>query len=158
MRGGLRRGSWRLAAVALVVGLAGCDIAGPGDPTFEVYRNREAWRAGRPVSYEYTVQRLCFCITDAVRPVRVRVDGDSVTSRVYADDGTPVPSQYAESFPSVDGLFQLILEAMDADADEIDVVYDPDSGVPIEIAIDYIEMAADDELTVRVVDDVTPTS
>jgi hypothetical protein len=141
-----------------VAGLGGCDIAGPGDPTFEVYQNRGLWRAERPLSYEYTVQRLCFCITDAVRPVRVRVTGDSVTSRVYADDGTPVPAQYAESFPTVDGLFQLILDAMADDADEIEVVYDPDTGVPLEIAIDYIEMAVDDELTVRVVDDVTPTS
>ena len=88
----------------------------------------------------------------------MRVTADSVTSRVYADDGTPVPAQHAESFPTVDGLFQLILDAIEDDADEIDVVYDPDTGVPLEIAIDFIEMAADDELTVRVVDDVTPTS
>jgi hypothetical protein len=158
MRRRLRPGSGRVAVLALVAGLAGCEISGPGDPTFEVYRNRAVWRAERPESYEYTVQRLCFCITDAVRPVRVRVSGESVTSRVYAADATPVPSQYAESFPSVEGLFQLILDAMDDEADEIDVVYDPDTGVPLEIAIDYIAMAVDDELTVRVVEDVTPTS
>ena len=40
MRGDLRVGARWLTALAVGVGLAGCEIAGPGDPTFEVYRNR----------------------------------------------------------------------------------------------------------------------
>jgi hypothetical protein len=69
-----------------------------------------------------------------------------VTAVVRPEDGTPIPEEYADLFPSVEGLFEIIEEALNEGADRVDVEYDPPTGTPIRIDIDYIEAAVDDEI------------
>ena len=144
-----------LAVCALVAGCAdlGFDVRSLTD----LERAQAKWERTRAESYVYAVQRLCFCPMSYIGPVRVRVQGNAVIERVYVDSGDPVPALYADAFPTVDGLFEILTEAYADDADDVRVTYDPVTGVPVDFFIDYMEMAADEELGMQVTEDVVAT-
>ena len=102
----------------------------------------------------FAVERLCFCGAESRGPVRVRVQGMAVVERVYVDTGGPVPGTFAELFPTVDGLFALVRSAIEGGAYEVRVTYHAVLGVPIDVWIDYIENAVDDELGLTVTESV----
>ena len=87
--------------------------------------------------------------------VRDGVDGETVASQLYGD-GRPVNAVAVGWFPSVDGLFAVLLEAFDEDAHEIRVTYDPQLGVPINFLIDYSQNTIDEELGFTVTEAVQP--
>lgn len=84
-------------------------------------------------------------------PAVVTVENGVITSRRY-QSGDPVPPEYADSFPSVDGFFGIIEDAWHRDAARLDVTYDPTYGFPATIAIDYDRLLADDEVIWRASD------
>lgn len=139
--------------VSMVLGA--CGTLGLGSTALdELERNQELWERVAPVSYQYAVERLCFCGVEARGPVRVTVAGTVVSSRFYIDNGDPVPPNFADLFPTVGGLFDILRDAIDREAHEIRVTYDPETGVPIDFWIDYLEMAIDEEVGIRVTEAV----
>lgn len=143
-------GGFEIAAVLVCAALAACDSQGPGVVLLdELTRNRARWAEVEPSEYSYAVERLCFC-GFAATPVRVTVADGVVTDRTFVESGEPVPEQFADLFPSVDGLFEVLLDAIERGAHSIVVTYDPDSGVPLDIAIDYEFNVKDEELGFRV--------
>lgn len=56
---------------------------------------------------------------------------------------------------TVDGLFAAIDDAIERDAARIDARYDPQLGYPLEIAIDFSERIADEEVS-YFASDLTP--
>jgi hypothetical protein len=146
-----------LTAMAVLATSGACGDLGPGDGPFEeLTRNQERWQQQRPATYQYGVERLCFCGVEARGPVRVTVTGDDVTDRSYIDTGEPVPALFEDLFPTVDGLFDVLRDAIEREAHRIDVTYDPISGVPLDLFIDYEQNVADEELGFRVVEVVGP--
>ena len=142
-----------LAALTLTLALSGCDTLTPQESDLALARHR--WERSAPQRYVYSVERLCFCAFRG--PARVTVDSGQVVSVV------PVPPQeeppyegWEEWFPSVEGLFDILEDAIAQDADSIAVTYDPATGVPVEFFIDYLRMAADEELGMRVTAPVQP--
>ena len=87
--------------------------------------------------------------------MRVTVDGETVVSQLYGD-GRAVDATAAGWFPSVDGLFVVLLEAFDEGAHEIRVTYDPQLGVPVDLWIDYSQNTIDEELGFTVTEAVQP--
>jgi len=131
---------------ALALGAAGCGILDPaGGARGDLDDNRALWESTRPASYAMVVERLCFCGVEARGPVRLTVQGQAATGRVYVDDGAPVSSDFAQLFPTIDGLFDVIEDALDRDAHEIRVTYDAATGIPGDVWIDYSEQTADEE-------------
>jgi hypothetical protein len=114
--------------------------------TAELGAARARWAASRPQKYDYTLAISCFCGPDFRRPVIISVDGAAVTARRYADDGTPAAPQFASSFPTIDGLFDIILDAKARKAASLIVTYDAARGHPLKISVDYVAQVADDEL------------
>ncbi len=152
---GLLSGMRRTALGLLVcVGGAACSDLGPETLLGELERNQSRWEATRPASYVFAIERLCFCGVESRGPVRVRVQGTAVVERIYVDTGGSVPPALAELFPTVDGLFALVRSAIEDGAYEVRVMYHAVLGVPIDIWIDYIENAIDDELGVTVTESV----
>jgi hypothetical protein len=145
-------GSWpvpRLLFGTVVFALAsatGCDSVGPEVET-DLDRARATWQSAAIRDYTYVVQRGCFCAPDALGPVRVTVEDGVVTEAVYLDSGRPVGA-FGNLFPAVEGLFDLIRDAVADKAYRVDVAYDAELGFPTVIDIDYIENAVDDELMV----------
>ena len=136
-----------LAVVVAAAFLSTCNSLGLGDgPLEELERNRALWVDVGPLAYQYGLERLCFCAEDARGPVRVTVESGLVTERTYVGSGDPVPALLEDLFPDVSGLFDILEDALERDAFQIDVTYDPETGVPIDFWIDYLENAADEEL------------
>ena len=77
--------------------------------------------------------------------MRVRVRAGAVVARTYEEDGTPVPDPFAVWFPAVEGLFDFVEDAIERDADFLDVEYDADQGFPAHVFADYTERVADEE-------------
>lgn len=146
----------RNALTALAcVGFTACSDMGPDVGLLaELEQARARWESARPTSYVFAVERLCFCGLESRGPARVRVQGDIVIERVYVDTGAPVPASFADSFPTVNGLFDLLRSAIEGGAHEVRVTYDPVLGVPEDFWIDYLEYAIDEELGIRVTEEV----
>lgn len=136
--------------------LVACGSVAPVDGRWvdlEVHQAR--WDSLGPESYVYAVERLCFCGFEYRGPVRVRVEDGVAIGRVYVDSGLAVPPGIAAEFPTVDGLFELLRSAIEAEADEVRVTYDPVLGTPIDLWIDFSEMTADEDLGLLVTEAVT---
>lgn len=150
----MRIGTW--LAGLLLIG-SGCGTTGPSSgPLAELERAERAWERAGLASYTYAVERLCFCAPDGRGPVRVRVEGGEVTGRAYVDSGGPVPGPLAESFPAVEGLFEILRSALDAGAHDVRVTYHPQLGLPVDFFIDYRQEMADEELGMHVTEPVEP--
>ncbi len=129
-----------------------CADMGPTQDRFhdEIALHRARWEAHRPSSYVYEMQRICFCAEGAQGPVRIRVQGTQIVERTYTSSGAPVASEFQSLFPSVDGLFDMLDEAVDRDPYEFTVRWHDEIGVPLEFYVDYDARVFDDELGVKV--------
>ena len=144
--------SVRLCMVAVALSIAGCDVTDPiGDLRVELERNRLQWSQVAPDSYSYVVQHFCYCGIAGI-DVRITVDGPAVTDRVFEETGDALPEGVAESYPAVEGLFAFVEDALDRGAHSIEITYDPDTGVPLEISVDYRENVIDEEARYAVVE------
>jgi hypothetical protein len=142
-----------LRSVSLAACLLACSDQSPevSGLRVEIEANRSRWLGQRPSSYTYEIQRLCFCTLESSGPVRVVVANGQATARTYTEGGAVVPSDLAWLFPVADGLFDILLDALDQDAHEIRVTWDDDTGLPVDFWIDYIENAVDEEVGYRIV-------
>ncbi|HJU73950.1 MAG TPA: DUF6174 domain-containing protein [Gemmatimonadaceae bacterium] len=137
------------AALALVIGpVLGCVDATSPDSELEAARRR--WADSGPTSYAITISRSCECTPEMTGPVVVSVRNRVVESRTYTRTGTAVASGSIELFPSVEGLFRLIADAIAQRAASLVVRYDPTLGHPIVISIDWDADTVDDEVAYQV--------
>lgn len=152
-----RRAGLTALILVVLVPLAGCgDFGIETDRLREIDRNRALWESQGLATYVYAVERLCFC--GLAGPVRVTVENEVATTRVFVMSGDTVPAEQAEWYPTVDGLFALLFDAARRNAHDIEVVYDPATGVPLDIFIDYAQNVADEELGFRVTEVPGPVS
>lgn len=138
-----------LALAAITFSSAACTvITGPdgrwGLEQSDLTRARRTWSSNFIDDYEYVVRRDCFCSLGGVS-VRVTVQNDRVVAREIEGTATPVPSSLAYLYPTIDGLFAIVQDAIDRRADRIDATYDFDYGFPSDLYIDYDRRIADDE-------------
>lgn len=134
---------WRAALVALVAVLSACNPFSPlGREKDELEAARRVWRNQGLTSYEFRVEHGCFCVARGAALVRVQ-DGRPV-SVTYVETGAPVtPDPFLPL--TVEGLFDVIGDAIEEEADRVDVSYDSALGYPLTIAIDFDPRIADEE-------------
>jgi hypothetical protein len=142
----------RVALLALLAALAaGCGLFTKSEIDEERERleeNRERWQSRGPASYSYVFRRICFCAPSATNPVVIQVRQREVISVRYEDPGAPVDPSLLSLYPTVEGLFAIIENAIDQDAEVVQARYDPTLGYPTSIALDGSSMIADDESTI----------
>ena len=138
-----------MAAVLMVLGACGDDLTGPARSA-DLERARQRWRAARPAEYAYTLRRSCFCGPEVTRPVQITVRNGTVVELRYADTGVLVDARWTPLFPSIDGLFTIIDDAIARRAERLDLTFDLTLGYPVEIDIDYSTRIADEEITYTV--------
>lgn len=128
--------------------LAGCGLTtGPFDvleSQRELTENMSRWHDHGFASYDYVVSNQCFCIVGGV-PVVVSVPDNAIVGVVDAGSGQPLSGERAAYYRDVPGQFQLIRAAIDAKAASIRAVYDPATGYPADVFIDYDRNAVDEE-------------
>lgn len=134
--------------------LAGCGvITAPGrlaQAARDLSVNMDRWRDHGYSSYDYVVANQCFCVQGGV-PVRISVRANVIVSVVYAGNDQPLPSELAAMYRDVNGLFQVVRSAIDDRADSIRAFYDPTTGHPADVFIDYRKNAADEEFGFHVI-------
>ncbi len=152
---GIMRHLFVLLGLAL---LSACGTpTGPGDQAEFLSRNMALWARRGPASYQYILSRSCKCLPEVTQPVTIVVRNLVVAERHYLT-GAPVDPQYDAIFSSVPGLFDLIQQALDANAPGIAVRYNRQLGYPESIQIDWVAGTADDEVSYRIsdFDPITP--
>jgi hypothetical protein len=130
--------------------LAGCGLFTKSELDEERARLEDAratWRARGPAGYTYVFRRICFCAPAATNPVVIQVRQRSVVSVRYEDTGAAVDPSLLPLYPTVEGLFEIVEEAIDQEAEVVEATYDPTLGYPTSITLDGSSMIADDEAT-----------
>lgn len=138
-----------LLLVTLAFALSACSVVTGIDDEWDLEqrdldRARRTWSANFIDDYEYVVRRDCFCTLGGVA-VRIVVQNHQVIAREIDGAFTPVPSSLAYLYPTIDGLFAIIQDALDQRADRIDASYDRSYGFPTDFYIDYDRRIADEE-------------
>ena len=131
-----------------VVAVASCnDAVSPDRGALELHLGR--WTASGVVSYQYRFERSCFCAPDDTRPVLIRVDADSIVSIQDALTGEVLDQSVFDRYPTVGGLFEIILDAIELQAQQLEVRYHEQFGYPTRIVIDYRAQISDEELFIE---------
>ena len=142
-------GSMKYIVLTAVLLLAACGDSTTA-PVNRLGEQRAFWASQGLADYTFDVKKVCECLF--VGDVRVTVK-DGVITGV-----TELASEVArdpETFRTIDGLFDLVQDAYDRDAHEVQVEFDPDRGYPTRIWIDYVLMIADEEIGFTLLSDVT---
>jgi hypothetical protein len=139
-------------ASVLVLG-AGCGTTGPSDPLERererLEQARARWRSQDILDYSFTFRRSCFCAPSALEPAVVTVHRGEIVSVQRAADGAP---QDPASYYTIEGLFDLLQDAIDQGAASLSATYDSALGYPTSAYIDRSEMIADEELGFQATD------
>lgn len=102
---------------------------------------RATWDALNADDYSFALQRACFCDPDWLGPFEVHVEAGEVVS--VTRGGERVPTDRALT---IDGLLDLLQDALDRDAESIGAAFDPTTGAPLTLFIDYDIRVADEEV------------
>lgn len=138
----------KLTLFVLTIILAACTGASEYD------QNLAKWQAADISHYRFELFIGCFCPFAEDMPLTVEVLNGEIVSITRAD-GSPVeatdPSRGVyESYATIDRLFAELKADLSGEADEVVVTYDPTYGFPVNISIDQIKEAIDDELSLQV--------
>lgn len=134
---------WIAAPVLLLAMLAGCNLG--NDDTFqrqELARAQARWNSKNISSYSYVLELQCFCApASQLMPVLVTVQNGTVASLQYWNEDpskrTPAPASVFGPYDTVQELFDVIADAIDRDADVLQVGYDEEYGFPDVVNVDY---------------------
>lgn len=129
----MRAGRWfrwfSIPLLVLTLGAADCSLA--ADPEASLDAARARWERIGPVDYSITISRSCECLTEMAEPAVVVVRNGAVESRTHMRTGLPVPAEYTQGYPSVDGLFDRIAAGLEAGGESaLSVDYHPIFGYP----------------------------
>lgn len=125
-------------ALLLAVAAAGCDNPFDNDrfEREELARARALWaREGGP-SYTFTLELQCYCAPGtSLAPVVVTVQNGQPVSRIYkkakpADPSVSASAEVFGAYDTVDELFEVIEDAIDRDANILQVGYNDAKGFP----------------------------
>lgn len=100
---------------------------------------REKWLGKKIRNYRFTVERYCFCVGPGKVKITVR---NGKPARIH-----PRPWHGPRTVP---GMFRVIGQAIKRKAADLEVRYHPRLGFAKRVSIDYIAMAADDEIGYRI--------
>lgn len=140
-----RRWRWALFLAPLL--LWGCSLVDPGNEDRDALdRARQRWAAVGPSTYTYLVRRACECLPETTGPFEVRVVDGQRQAVIRPETGEALEMPLADAFPAVEGLFDIIDDALREGAYRVDVDYDRGTGTPLRMSIDYDQALADEEL------------
>jgi len=140
----------KLTLLLLALILAACSATADN----ELGRNQKKWQDANISHYRFQLGVGCFCIFRSEMPVTVEVKNGEIVSIVDVNGKDfPMDDQTRESvlkYATIDRIFSELKSDSVQKADHLTVTYDPTYGFPTDVSIDYIELAADDELYLSV--------
>lgn len=148
----MRRLFRALFPVALFALVSSCGLTEPEGSTKPDPRlarldaQHQQWLSDHIAHYTMEFVASCFCAGEFTEPVIVEVVNDSITSVVVRETGLPVQYPPADAWLTVEELFDAVRGAIENDAAELEVRYDPDLGYPDFVFIDRDATTIDDEV------------
>jgi len=148
----------KLLIITLALVLAACSAAPTehlAPPTVPPVVERQRWEDAGIAHYRFDLTLSCFCASRDMMPLTIEVKDGSVVSMIdgsgQAVTSDDIDYEFFLQYATIDDLFTKIETAKaDPEAGEVTVTYDPTLGYPVDASIDYIELAADDEMYVTV--------
>jgi uncharacterized protein DUF6174 len=136
--------------VLLCFMLAACSFGAKS----EFDTNHAKWQNAGITHYRYSLFIGCFCAFRDKMPLSIEVKNGEVLSMTVSD-GTPIlPTdpqfETFSHYSTIERIFSALKADLGGDADEVTVTYDSTYGFPLQINIDFIKQAADDELSLTV--------
>jgi len=140
----------KLTLLILVLILSACST-GAGT---ELSRNQSKWQDAGISHYRFKLTVGCFCAFRSLMPMTVEVQNGEIISMIDAN-GEAFPltdpmSEFVLKYATIDRIFSELDSDSVRNADKLTVTYDSTYGFPSDVSIDFIELAADDELYLSV--------
>lgn len=116
-------------------------------------QNRQKWDALNITHYRFKLVAGCFCSFRNRMPLAIEVKDAKILS-IVDNDGKPTTEfdDIFNKYNTIERLFSTLDSALNGDADKTTVTYNTEYGYPASIYIDYIQLAADDEMSFTVSD------
>lgn len=119
-------------------------------------KSMQVWEDAQILSYQYTLKVVCYCGTTETAggagDYVVTVTDGLIESAFVKDTGEYLDAERLAALPTIDDLFAEIEDAYASGADEVVAEYDPTYGYPVQVLINPIMGAADDEQEYSVAD------
>ena len=139
----------RTILLLLALILTACSAGGS-----ELSLNREKWQDADINHYRFELTVGCFCPFRSQMPLTVEIQNGEVVSMIDVNgksvSTTDPMSEFILKYATIDRIFSELESDSVREADKLTVTYDPTYGYPVEINIDFIELAVDDELYLSV--------
>lgn len=132
--------------ILLVFVLAACSPAGGS----EFSQNQDKWQDANITHYRMELNISCFCAFRDQMPLTVEVLDGQIVSMIAADGSEVLDTdpnyEFFAPHATIDLLFADIESAVNEGADSVNVTYDAAYGFPAEVAIDFSQEMADEEM------------
>lgn len=135
-------------ALYILLGLAGCSTPDNPDAT-DLEAARATFASHVQSSYGFTWRMSCFCSSNTLRPTRIVVTGGAIASATFVDDQRPVGEPERSGLRTIEGVFDLIEQAIADGVDELTVTYDDQYAYPRLVVIDPARDGHDDETSLQ---------
>jgi hypothetical protein len=112
----------------------------------------QTWDSQHPAQYSFTWRQSCECTSETTQPIQITVSGNAIVSAVYVETQQPVSAGVRSGLMTIEGVFDEIQQAIVDGAYAVTVTYDPSSGAPLTVGVDYDELVADEELALVISD------
>lgn len=110
--------------------------------------NLQKWKSMGWSQYSFVLERQCFCPPEYRKATQIFVRDGKVVNANYVDGKTAVSANVLADLTTIEDWFEVIRNAVERKADQLNVVYDSELGYPKEIEIDMRARRADDEQSV----------
>ena len=114
----------------------------------ELDNHRAEWERTSISGYTYQYTVLCECPYSLDQPVKVAFDNGKTKSVAYVESGETPVTVVSPRLHSINGLFDMIQDAITNEVDHLTVRYDSEDGYPTNIEIDYVRNSIDDKYTI----------
>lgn len=139
----------KITLLILAMILAACSFGGS-----ELSRNQAKWLGAGITHYRFQLNVSCFCLFRSQMPLTIEVkDGEIVSMTDVNGEAFPMDDPMSDlvmKHATIDRLFSELKSDSVQTADRLTMSFDATYGYPVEVAIDFIELAADDELYITV--------
>lgn len=113
--------------------------------------NLAKWKVSAPAHYQYKQTQSCFC---PLTYYQIEAEGGTVIKETSSPGAVETPPARLQRH-SIDSLFALIKKSQDDNVDRLHVTYDARFGFPIEVHVDPMAQAVDEEYTIRITEFAT---
>jgi hypothetical protein len=134
-------------AILTLLGEMSCSNSVPQELT----SSEKLWKDQGMNSYDFTLERQCFCPEDWRGPVNIQVRNGTATSVTYVSSGVSVTEGKFDNADTIDKLFTILNDAyagkgtFEQKAATINVTYNTQIGYPTYFYIDVSQAMADEE-------------